>query len=112
MGRSQSTPGLVESRGKIALEDMWLPPVGLTSLTPGYPRSLLGSPPKVTPDSPGSTSSGRSRHHTPASQARSGKSVEKSESVTRHHIHCITCYSNYTVLHAAGRVVVPVGDCE
>ncbi|KAK9718664.1 Cyclic nucleotide-binding domain [Popillia japonica] len=76
MGRSQSTPGLVESRGKIALEDMWLPPVGLTSLTPGYPRSLLGSPPKVTPDSPGSTSSGRSRHHTPASQARSGTTLQ------------------------------------
>lgn len=73
MGRSQSTPGLVESRGKIPLEDMWLPP-GLAGLTPAYPRSLLGSPPRQTPDSPGSTSSGRSHHHTPASQARSGKS--------------------------------------
>lgn len=72
MGRSQSTPGLVESRGKVPLEEMWLPP-GLGGLTPSYQRSLLGSPPRQTPDSPGSTSSGRSHHHTPASQARSGK---------------------------------------
>lgn len=73
MGRSQSTPGLVESRGKVPLEEMWVPS-GLAGLTPSYPRSLLGSPPRPAPDSPGgSTSSGRSRHHTPASQARSGK---------------------------------------
>ncbi|XP_065163954.1 cyclic nucleotide-gated channel rod photoreceptor subunit alpha isoform X2 [Atheta coriaria] len=71
MGRSQSTPGLVESRGKVPLEEMWVPS-GLAGLTPSYPRSLLGSPPRPAPDSPGgSTSSGRSRHHTPASQARS-----------------------------------------
>lgn len=76
MGRSQSTPGLVESRGKVPLEDMWVPP-GLVGLTPAYPRSLLGSPPRQTPDSPGSTSSGRSHHHTPASQARSGKNENK-----------------------------------
>ncbi|XP_022918672.1 cyclic nucleotide-gated channel rod photoreceptor subunit alpha isoform X2 [Onthophagus taurus] len=75
MGRSQSTPGLVESRGKIPLEEMWVPP-GLVGLTPVYQRSLLGSPPRPPPDSPGSTSSGRSRHHTPASQARSGTTLQ------------------------------------
>lgn len=71
MGRSQSTPGLVESRGKVPLEEMWVPP-GLMGLTPAYPRSLVGSPPRPSPDSPVSTSSGRSHHHTPASQAKSG----------------------------------------
>lgn len=76
MGRSQSTPGLVESRGKVPLEEMWVPP-GLIGLTPAYPRSLLGSPPRHVPDSPGSTSSGRSHHHTPASQARSGNYFQK-----------------------------------
>lgn len=29
MGRSQSTPGLVESKGRIALEEMWISPVAL-----------------------------------------------------------------------------------
>lgn len=74
MGRSQSTPGLVESRGKIALEDMWVPPT-LVGLTPAYPRSLMGSPPRPPPDSPGgiSTSSGRSHHQISASHGRSGK---------------------------------------
>ncbi|XP_017787042.1 PREDICTED: cyclic nucleotide-gated cation channel alpha-3-like, partial [Nicrophorus vespilloides] len=75
MGRSQSTPGLVESRGKVPLEEMWVPS-GLIGLTLAYPRSLLSSPPRPPPDSPGSTSSGRSRHHTPASQARSGTTLQ------------------------------------
>ncbi|XP_015835561.1 cyclic nucleotide-gated channel rod photoreceptor subunit alpha isoform X2 [Tribolium castaneum] len=75
MGRSQSTPGLVESRGKVPLEDMWVPPA-LVGFTPAYPRSLMGSPPRPVPDSPlGSTSSGRSHHHTPASHARSGTTL-------------------------------------
>lgn len=61
MGRSQSTPGLVESAGRIPLEEMWISPVGPIGF---QPRSLLSSPPsnKQTPESPGavSTSSGRS----------------------------------------------------
>ncbi|KAK6633412.1 hypothetical protein RUM44_004014 [Polyplax serrata] len=28
MGRSHSTPGLIESRGRVALEEMWISPVG------------------------------------------------------------------------------------
>ncbi|XP_060518819.1 cyclic nucleotide-gated channel rod photoreceptor subunit alpha [Cylas formicarius] len=73
MGRSHSTPGLVESRGKITLEDMWVPPVPFGIHTPLYPRSATATPPLVKipmpPDSPaGSTSSDRSRHH----HARSG----------------------------------------
>ncbi|XP_057668362.1 cyclic nucleotide-gated channel rod photoreceptor subunit alpha isoform X1 [Diorhabda carinulata] len=80
MGRSQSTPGLVESRGKVALEDMWLPPV-LPILTPAYPRSLISSPSRLhTPDSPGaiSTSSGRSArsHHIAGSHQRSGTTLQ------------------------------------
>lgn len=75
MGRSQSTPGLIESRGKVALEDMWVPPT-LVGLTPTYPRSLMGSPsppPQQTPNSPGgSTSSVPSHHQTSASHRRSG----------------------------------------
>lgn len=31
MGRCQSTPGLVESRGRVSLEDMWISPVDLKS---------------------------------------------------------------------------------
>ncbi|KAH1001950.1 hypothetical protein HUJ04_005904 [Dendroctonus ponderosae] len=68
MGRSQSTPGLVESRGKVALEDMWVPPISFAGLTSLFPRSLAASSPPQsvrtlpTPDSPaGSTSSDRSR---------------------------------------------------
>nr|CAI5864819.1 unnamed protein product [Callosobruchus analis] len=70
MGRSQSTPGLVESRGRITLEDMWVPPYPPAILMQPqslHPQSLQqqGPPPPsaaVTPDSPGaaSTSSGRS----------------------------------------------------
>jgi hypothetical protein len=41
MGRSQSTPGLVESRGRIPLEDMWVSP--LEPLITG--GSSLGPPP-------------------------------------------------------------------
>ncbi|CAH1987774.1 unnamed protein product [Acanthoscelides obtectus] len=79
MGRSQSTPGLVESRGRIALEDMWVPPYPPVilmqpqsfqsqSLQPLPPQPTQGPPPPsaaVTPDSPGaaSTSSGRSHQH-------------------------------------------------
>ncbi|KAJ8982034.1 hypothetical protein NQ317_007744 [Molorchus minor] len=44
MGRSQSTPGLVESRGKVTLEDMWVPP---TIVIP-YPRHFMVSPPSTT----------------------------------------------------------------
>nr|XP_053637637.1 cyclic nucleotide-gated cation channel alpha-3-like [Cherax quadricarinatus] len=41
MGRSSSTPGLVESTGRVPLEEMWLPPVPPVKLpppchTPGY----------------------------------------------------------------------------
>ncbi|KAJ8920563.1 hypothetical protein NQ315_004702, partial [Exocentrus adspersus] len=79
MGRSQSTPGLVESRGKVALEDMWVPPV-LPCLTPAYPRSLMGSPPRPVPESPGgvSTISSRSHphHHICTSHGRSGTTLQ------------------------------------
>lgn len=61
MGRSQSTPGLVESSGRVTLEEMWIPPIAPITF---QQRSLLSSPPstKQTPESPGavSTSSGRS----------------------------------------------------
>lgn len=80
MGRSQSTPGLIESRGKVALEDMWVPPTLLGALSPTYPRSLIGSPsppPQPTPDSPGgSTSSVPSHHQTSASHRRRSGALE------------------------------------
>ncbi|XP_030747303.1 cyclic nucleotide-gated cation channel alpha-3 [Sitophilus oryzae] len=94
MGRSQSTPGLVESRGKVALEDMWVPPIPLGILTPLYPRSLGASPPPPlqtirpppTPDSPGgSTSSDRSRQSRQSRQqhVRSGTTINGGESMTQ-----------------------------
>ncbi|KAG7161251.1 Cyclic nucleotide-gated cation channel alpha-3-like [Homarus americanus] len=49
MGRSSSTPGLVESTGRVPLEEMWLPPVPPMKLpppcpTPGYsPATSLRS---------------------------------------------------------------------
>lgn len=107
MGRSQSTPGLVESRGKVPLEEMWVPP-GLMGLTSAYPRSLVGSPPRPSPDSPVSTSSGRSHHHTPASQAKSGKThysrysgwvVVNEDTFTLYVILCQTrCYFHSIIL--------------
>ncbi|KYM99732.1 Cyclic nucleotide-gated cation channel alpha-3 [Cyphomyrmex costatus] len=51
MGRCQSTPGLVESRGRVSLEDMWISPVDLKS-THAYSTaaSLFSpSPSPVTP---------------------------------------------------------------
>ncbi|XP_008547129.1 potassium/sodium hyperpolarization-activated cyclic nucleotide-gated channel 3 [Microplitis demolitor] len=47
MGRSQSTPGLVESEGRITLEDMWITPSELRT-----PRSLFSpSPSPITASS-------------------------------------------------------------
>lgn len=40
MGRSQSTPGLVESRGRIPLEEMWVSPIA----PPPYSQHSLFSP--------------------------------------------------------------------
>lgn len=64
MGRSQSTPGLVESRGRIPLEDMWISPyTGLGQFAgalPVVPLNRHALP--ATPDSPAASvsSSGRS----------------------------------------------------
>nr|XP_014285573.1 cyclic nucleotide-gated cation channel alpha-3 isoform X3 [Halyomorpha halys] len=49
MGRSQSTPGLVETRGRIPLEDMWISPMeplirGTSSLGPPYTTNSIFSP--------------------------------------------------------------------
>lgn len=48
MGRSQSTPGLVESKGRIPLEEMWVSPLapsGASSLgPPPYSANSLFSP--------------------------------------------------------------------
>lgn len=84
MGRSQSTPGLVESTGRIALEDMWIPPVAPIAY---QQRSLLSSPPstKQTPESPGavSTSSGRSHQQilSVSHDRRSGESTNKTKCI-------------------------------
>lgn len=46
MGRSQSTPGLVESRGRIPIEDMWISPIELRttrSLFSPSPSPITGS---------------------------------------------------------------------
>lgn len=74
MGRSQSTPGLVESRGRIPLEDMWVPPVAV-GFTPIFSKPLVESPPRITSASPGeSTSSERSHHNIiPGATIRSGE---------------------------------------
>lgn len=46
MGRSQSTPGLVESRGRISIEEMWISPIELRatrSLFSPSPSPITGS---------------------------------------------------------------------
>ncbi|KAK7067446.1 hypothetical protein SK128_011420 [Halocaridina rubra] len=45
MGRSSSTPGLVESTGRVPLEEMWLPPL---LKPPPYP-STPGYSPSTSP---------------------------------------------------------------
>ncbi|KAK9869465.1 hypothetical protein WA026_003220 [Henosepilachna vigintioctopunctata] len=76
MGRSQSTPGLVESKGKVPLEDMLLQPV-LVGLTTAFPRSFIDSPTPGTacPESPARSTSSERSHHTPVSQPRSGTTI-------------------------------------
>ncbi|KYN36911.1 Cyclic nucleotide-gated cation channel alpha-3 [Trachymyrmex septentrionalis] len=50
MGRCQSTPGLVESRGRVSLEDMWISPIDLKSHAYSTAASLFSpSPSPVTP---------------------------------------------------------------
>ncbi|XP_073982930.1 cyclic nucleotide-gated channel alpha-3-like isoform X2 [Rhodnius prolixus] len=49
MGRSQSTPGLVETRGRVPLEDMWVSPMdpiirGTSSLGPPFSNNSIFSP--------------------------------------------------------------------
>jgi len=44
MGRCQSTPGLVESRGRVSLEDMWISPVDLKSTHAYSTAASLFSP--------------------------------------------------------------------
>lgn len=44
MGRCQSTPGLVESRGRVSLEDMWISPIDLKSTHPYSTAASLFSP--------------------------------------------------------------------
>ncbi|XP_045469967.1 cyclic nucleotide-gated channel rod photoreceptor subunit alpha isoform X1 [Harmonia axyridis] len=77
MGRSQSTPGLVESKGKIPLEDMLLQPV-VGGFTPAYQRSYMDSPIPcaICPDSPARSTSSERSHHTPVSQPRSGTTMQ------------------------------------
>ncbi|XP_071519853.1 uncharacterized protein [Panulirus ornatus] len=49
MGRSSSTPGLVESTGRVPLEEMWLPPA--PPLRPPPPYSTPGYSPSTSPRS-------------------------------------------------------------
>ncbi|XP_059479387.1 potassium/sodium hyperpolarization-activated cyclic nucleotide-gated channel 1 [Neocloeon triangulifer] len=59
MGRSQSTPGLVESKGRIPLEEMWVSPLAPSG------ASSLGPPPY-------SANSLFSPSHSPSNRSRSG----------------------------------------
>ncbi|XP_065349661.1 potassium voltage-gated channel subfamily H member 3 isoform X2 [Cloeon dipterum] len=61
MGRSQSTPGLVESKGRIPLEEMWVSPLAPSG------ASSLGPPPY-------SANSLFSPSHSPSNRSRSGVS--------------------------------------
>lgn len=49
MGRSNSTPGLVESAGKVPLEDMWVSPVEPVKL-PGHSATSNSSIPSSEED--------------------------------------------------------------
>lgn len=84
MGRSQSTPGLVESRGRIPLEDMWISPYGglsqFVGALPVVPLNRNALP--ATPDSPAASvsSSGRSsrsHQHTTGQQQPPTRPGEK-----------------------------------
>ncbi|EZA53541.1 Cyclic nucleotide-gated cation channel alpha-3 [Ooceraea biroi] len=82
MGRCQSTPGLVESRGRISLEDMWVSPIDLRSIHTA--QSLYSpSPSPVTtraamPVTPGGTVHDANRGtESPLSAASSGPSSEE-----------------------------------
>ncbi|KAG8229671.1 hypothetical protein J437_LFUL010003 [Ladona fulva] len=75
MGRSHSTPGLVESRGRIPIEDMWLSPVspvGAAVSAPGGSLAAVAGAHSVAPStgysanslfSPGGSPSSRSHAH-------------------------------------------------
>lgn len=51
MGRCQSTPGLVESRGRVSLEDMWISPIDLKS-THAYSTAASLFSPSPSPMTP------------------------------------------------------------
>lgn len=60
MGRCQSTPGLVESRGRVPLEDMWISPIDLRAAHPYSAGHSLFSP---SPSPLASRALGGLHHH-------------------------------------------------
>ncbi|XP_068086318.1 cyclic nucleotide-gated cation channel [Anabrus simplex] len=89
MGRSQSTPGLVESRGRIPLEDMWVSPLeplltgGSSSGPPPYSATSLFSP-ALSPTSRSLPAHLRSME-SPVSATSSGLSSEDERRASAHH---------------------------
>ncbi|KAJ9588178.1 hypothetical protein L9F63_018442, partial [Diploptera punctata] len=97
MGRSQSTPGLVESRGRIPLEDMWvspptLSPTSRSSITRSF-KSLPAHHVRTMESPLSATSSGQSSdderrgsgahapcQHVPQSSARASRGGSTSRS--------------------------------
>lgn len=76
LGRSNSTPGLVETKGQVPLEEMWVSPV--------EPEKSLIAPTTVgvltsiaAPPVPGGSST--SHHHHQANPATSNSSLHSSE---------------------------------
>ncbi|XP_077281179.1 uncharacterized protein LOC143907924 isoform X2 [Temnothorax americanus] len=82
MGRCQSTPGLVESRGRISLEDMWVSPIDLKSHAYSTAASLFSPSPSpvTTRTMPGATLTDANNvprgTESPMSGASSGPSSE------------------------------------
>ncbi|XP_069689588.1 cyclic nucleotide-gated cation channel-like isoform X3 [Periplaneta americana] len=92
MGRSQSTPGLVESRGRIPLEDMWVSPLeplltGGSSLgPPPYSANSLFSP-TLSPTSRSLPAHVRTME-SPLSATSSGQSSDDERRGSGAHVPC------------------------
>lgn len=91
MGRCQSTPGLVESRGRIPLEEMWISPIDLRSTHPfSVSHSVFSPSPSPVPSRgqhSGNNSSNLNSNARNVDSPTSGASSHSSEDPTARAAH-------------------------